>query len=148
VNDGRPAGKALAVDLGTRRIGLAVCDSTGTMAFPHTVLERSGDVVRDRAEIVRAVQETGATTLVVGLPLSLDGTDGPAALLARAEADELATALDDVSVVLFDERLTTVSAQAALGAAGRRGRAARDVVDSVAATVLLQAWLDAGRPRQ
>ncbi len=146
MTDDRPAGRALAVDLGTRRIGLAVCDSIGTMAFPHAVVERSGDAEADRAEIVRAVEETGAATVVVGLPLSLDGTDGPAARLARAEADELAGALDAVCVVLFDERLTTVSAQAALGAAGRRGRAARNVVDSAAATVLLQAWLDAGRP--
>jgi putative Holliday junction resolvase len=142
----RPAGRALAVDLGTRRIGLAVCDSIGTMAFPHAVVERSGDPARDRAEIVRAVEETGARTVVVGLPLSLDGTDGPAARQARAEAEELAGSLGAVPVVLFDERLTTVSAQAALGQAGRRGRAAREVVDSAAAAVLLQAWLDAGRP--
>jgi putative Holliday junction resolvase len=84
--------------------------------------------------------------VVVGLPLSLDGTEGPAARSARDEAEQLAAVLDDRRVVLFDERLTTVSAQAALAQAGRRGRAARSVVDSAAASVLLQSWLDAGRP--
>ncbi len=142
----RPAGRALAVDLGTRRIGLAVCDSAGTMAFPHAVVERTGNAGRDMGEIVRAARECAAATVVVGLPLSLDGTDGPAARRAREESEVLEAALGEVPVVLFDERLTTVSAVAALGSAGRRGRAAREVVDSAAATVLLQAWLDAGRP--
>ncbi len=142
---GRPDNRALAIDLGTRRIGLAACDSAGSMAFPRGVIERR-DPVLDRAEIVRAVRESGASTVVVGLPLSLDGTEGPAARLARQEAAELVTTLGECEVVLFDERLTTVSANAALGAAGRRGPSARRVVDAAAAAVLLQAWLDAGRP--
>ena len=70
----------------------------------------------------------------------------PAARAARAQASELADVLQGTSVVLFDERLTTVSAQAALTAAGRKGRDQRTVVDSAAAAVLLQSWLDAGRP--
>ncbi len=139
-------GKALAVDLGTRRIGLAVSDRAGSMAFPHSVLVRSEDPEADRAAIADAVAETGATTVVVGLPLSLDGTDGPAARGARQEADALARVLPGTEVVLFDERLTTVSAQAALAAAGRRSHQRRAVVDSAAAAVLLQSWLDAGRP--
>jgi putative Holliday junction resolvase len=144
---GRRSGdKALAIDLGSRRIGLAVSDRAGSMAFPHSVIERSNDPAADRAAIAAAVQETGATTVVVGLPLSLDGTDGPAARAARAQAGELADALGGTSVVLFDERLTTVSARAALVAAGRKGRRQRAVVDSAAAAVLLQSWLDAGRP--
>ena len=144
---GRRSGdKALAIDLGSRRIGLAVSDRAGSMAFPHSVIERSNDPAADRAAIAAAVQETGATTVVVGLPLSLDGTDGPAARAARAQASELADVLQGTSVVLFDERLTTVSAQAALVAAGRKGRRQRAVVDSAAAAVLLQSWLDAGRP--
>ena len=144
---GRRSGdKALAIDLGSRRIGLAVSDRAGSMAFPHSVIERSNDPAADRAAIAAAVQETGATTVVVGLPLSLDGTDGPAARAARAQAGELADALGGTSVVLFDERLTTVSARAARVAAGRKGRRQRAVVDSAAAAVLLQSWLDAGRP--
>lgn len=142
----RTGGRALAVDLGSRRIGLAVSDRAGSMAFPHSVLERSEDPDANGAAIAAAVAETGAAVVVVGLPLSLDGTDGPAARRAREQADELARALAGVEIVLFDERLTTVSAHAALAAAGRGGRARRAVVDSAAAAVLLQAWLDAGRP--
>jgi putative Holliday junction resolvase len=144
----RPSGKAVAVDLGSRRIGIAVCNSEGSRAFPRDVIERSGDPAADLAAIARTVEEAGATTVVVGLPLSLDGTDGPAARSARTEADALGAVLKGAQVVLFDERLTTVSAHAALAQAGRRGRAARSVVDSAAASVLLQSWLDAGRPQR
>jgi putative holliday junction resolvase len=84
--------------------------------------------------------------VVIGLPLSLDGSEGPAAAWARGEASALAAALgDDVPVELYDERLTTVSAQRSLVAAGVKGRNRRRVVDQVAAAVLLQAWLDGGR---
>ncbi len=139
---------AVGVDLGTRRIGVARCDSAGTLAFPQAVLERSGDRAADHRALGRLAAEAGARTVVVGLPVSLDGTDGPAARRARAEADELARALVGVEVVLFDERLTTVSARSALAATGRRGRTLRGGLDAAAATVLLQAWLDAGRPRR
>lgn len=138
--------RAVGVDLGSRRIGIAVSDSEGQLAFPRTVVERvpdAGAVVRAIGEVV---EETGADTVVVGLPRSLDGTSGPAARRAEAEAAELARALPGVRVLLFDERLTTVSARGALAAAGHRGRRVRGRVDSAAATVLLQAWLDAGRP--
>lgn len=144
----REPGRALAVDLGERRIGVAVCDSAGTMAFPREVVARGTDPADAVAAIRRVVAETGATTVVVGLPVSLDGTSGPAAERARVEANELARALDGVKVVLFDERLTTVSATSALAAAGSRGRRRRERVDSAAAAVLLQAWLDAGRPER
>jgi len=146
VTGDRPAAKALAVDLGSRRVGLAVCDRDGSMAFPYAVIERAAEESRDAEAIARALAETGATTVVVGLPLSLDGTEGPAARGARQWAARLAEELEDTEVVLFDERLTTVSAQSALHAAGRRGRKARATIDSAAATVLLQSWLDAGRP--
>jgi putative Holliday junction resolvase len=144
---GRGTGeKALAIDLGSRRIGLAVSDRAGSMAFPHSVIERSDDPAADRAAIAVAVADSGATTVVVGLPISLDGTEGRAARSARDEAQELRSVLAGTRVVLFDERLTTVSAEAALTAAGRRGRRQRAVVDSAAAAVLLQTWLDAGGP--
>jgi len=143
----RPGGRAVAVDLGARRVGLAVSDSAGTLAVPYETFERSDDPGRDAAVIARALEETGATTVVVGLPLSLDGSAGPAAEGARAWAEHLRASLDGVEVVLFDERLTTVSATAGLAAAGRRGRQARARVDSAAATVLLQSWLEAGAPR-
>jgi putative Holliday junction resolvase len=81
--------------------------------------------------------------VVVGLPLSLDGSEGAAAQSARAEAEELAAALPGIRVETFDERLTTVTATGQLREAGKRGTAQRRSVDSAAATVLLQAWLGA-----
>jgi putative holliday junction resolvase len=140
--------RAVGVDLGSHRIGIAVSDSEGSMAFPRELIERGPDPADGLAAIARVVDETGAATVVVGRPTSLDGSAGPAARRAEAEAAELARRLPGVRVLLFDERLTTVSAQAALAAAGRRGRGARSRVDSAAATVLLQAWLDAGRPER
>ncbi len=142
------AARAVAIDLGSRRIGVAVCDSAGTMAFPKTVIHRGAEPADDVGAIAAVVAEVGATTVVVGLPLSLDGRDGLAARRARAEAEELARGLGGVRVVLFDERLTTVSAQAALVAGGRRRSRDRGELDAAAAAVLLQAWLDAGGPTQ
>jgi putative Holliday junction resolvase len=137
--------RALALDLGSRRIGVALCDRDGTVATPYETVHRSGDAARDRAEVARLADEAEAEVVVVGLPISLDGTDGTAALAARAEAAELAAAID-LPVVLHDERLTTVSAQRSLQTQGLRGRRARTVVDQVAASVILQDWLDGGGP--
>jgi putative Holliday junction resolvase len=129
----------VALDLGDKRIGVAV--SAGRLAVPHRTVERSGDSDRDRAALVGLVEELGADQVIVGLPLSLDGSRGPAAVKAEAEAAALATALP-VPVELVDERLSTVAASRSLRAAGMGGRAQRRVVDQVAATVILQAWLD------
>lgn len=139
-------GRAVAIDLGSKRIGVAVSDSAGTMAFPRPTIERRGDPAADRRAVAALVAEEGATVLLVGLPLSLDGRHGPAARAAAAEAGALATVLagTGVRVETHDERLTTVSADAALAGAGVRGRDRRRSVDSAAATVLLQSWLDAG----
>jgi putative Holliday junction resolvase len=138
--------RALGLDLGTRRIGVALSDSAGLVATPHDVLTRSNDRARDHARIAALVDESGAGVVVVGLPLSLDGTVGPAARGVLGEADELRARLP-VSVVTWDERLSTVEAQQRLRAAGVKGRKGRRVVDQVAATVILQSWLDAGQPR-
>jgi putative Holliday junction resolvase len=134
----------VALDLGKQRVGVAVSDSAGTMAVPSTTIARTGDAARDRIRLADEVRQLEAERVVVGLPLSMDGSEGPAAVWARAEAEALA-ALIDVPVELYDERLTTVSAQRALVAAGVKGRNRRQVVDQVAAAVLLQAWLDGGR---
>ena len=138
--------RVLGVDLGARRIGLACSDPTGTLATPLTVLERSGDVARDHAAIVTAALDAEAERIVVGLPLSLDGSDGPAARAIRAEVEALATAAgSQLPVSLHDERLTTVSAERDLMAAGMRGRARRKIVDAAAAAVMLQSWLEGER---
>jgi putative Holliday junction resolvase len=138
--------RALALDLGTRRIGVALSDSAGTVATPLDVLTRSNDRMRDHARIADLVAEAGAEVVVVGLPLSLDGSVGPAARGVLDEADELRARLD-VSVVTWDERLSTVEAERRLRAAGVKGPKGRGVVDQVAATVILQSWLDSGQPR-
>jgi putative holliday junction resolvase len=139
--------RVVGFDLGARRIGVAVSDGTGTLASPRGTIERSGDAGADRGALASMVQEVGATRVVVGLPLSMNGRRGPAARAAQAEADELAAVLapQGIAVETFDERLTTVSAARSLREAGRDGRAQRTRIDQSAAAVLLQAWLDAGR---
>jgi putative Holliday junction resolvase len=119
------------------------------MATPRGTVTRSGDAERDRRALVDLAVEEEAVVVVVGLPLSLDGSRGPAARAAEAEAEALAGPLADRGIVveLFDERLTTVSAHQALTAGGTRGRDQRAVVDRTAAAILLTAWLDARRVR-
>ena len=138
-------GRAVALDLGTRRIGVAASDPGGVLASPRTTLERSGDLALDHRRIAALVAEEEATTVVVGLPLSLDGSIGPAERAVLDEVVNLAAVLR-VPVVTHDERFTTVTAHEQLRAAGMGGRRRRSVVDQQAATVLLQDWLDAQRP--
>ena len=146
-----PPGRVLGVDLGARRIGLALSDPLGVLAGPLAVLERTGDQAIDHAAILSAATENEAGRIVVGVPLSLStGRPGPAAQAALREVAELAAqaaALDPpLSVETYDERLTTVTAQRSLAAGGVRARDRRAVVDKVAAAVMLQAWLD-GQPK-
>jgi putative Holliday junction resolvase len=133
--------RVIGLDLGSKRIGVAVSDRSGTIATPLAVLQRRGNHAADHRAIAALVAEEEAERLVVGLPLGLDGGVGPAARSALAEAEELATVVT-VPVETFDERLTTVSADRALIEAGLRAPARRTVVDKVAAAVMLQAWLD------
>ena len=133
----------LAVDLGERRIGLALSDPSGTLASPLRTLEASGDPDRDRLAVVEAARDAEAQVIVVGLPRSLSGREGPAARRARAEASALAEVAGEIAVELHDERFTTRDAERALGAAGRRGRDRRARVDAAAAAIILQSYLDA-----
>jgi putative Holliday junction resolvase len=135
------------VDLGERRIGLALSDPLGITAGPHAVIERSATPEADHRAILAAALEVEAECIVVGLPLSLSGRVGPAAQAALAEAEELrrAAAEAGIRVETYDERLTTVTAERALSAGGVRGRARRRLVDQVAAAVMLQSWLDGRR---
>jgi putative holliday junction resolvase len=144
--------RVLGVDLGTRRIGLAVSDPLRLTAGPLAVIERSGDPAIDHDRILAAAREAEASTIVVGLPLSLSsGRAGPAARAVLDEVAELAgrAAAADPSVAIetWDERLTTVTAEAVLSAGGVRGRARQQAVDKVAAAVILQSWLDGRRSR-
>jgi putative Holliday junction resolvase len=132
--------RVVGIDLGTRRIGVAVSDPTGTLASPYEVVERSP---QSYAAIARIVAEVEAGRVVVGLPLSLDGRDGPAAVKAREEAAALGQALP-VPVELYDERLTTVTANRSMMDLQMKADARKRVVDKVAAAVMLQSWLDSG----
>jgi putative Holliday junction resolvase len=135
-------GRVLALDFGTRRIGVAVSDPLGISAQPHSVVDGSDPELM--SEIVRLVAELGVERIVVGLPLSLDGREGPAANQARRFAQEVAEATAR-PVELLDERFTTVTAERVLVEAGLPGRRRRLVRDRVAAAVLLQAYLDGAR---
>jgi putative Holliday junction resolvase len=137
--------RVLALDLGTRRVGVAVSDATETLASPRPFVARSGDRARDHRRIAELVTEEEAGLVLVGLPLSLDGSEGPAARSARAEVEELRAALP-VPVEVHDERLTTVTAHRLLADQGLDARRRRSVVDGAAAAVLLQTWLDARAP--
>ena len=134
--------RALGVDLGARRIGLALSDPSRTIATPHEVLRRSGDPAADRRAIVDTARRQDANVIVVGLPLSLSGGSGPAARAALEEVEALRAVSGDIEVTVHDERLTTVTAERALTEAGIRREARRRVVDKVAAAVMLQSWLE------
>ena len=134
-------GVRLGVDPGDARIGVARSDPSGILATPvETVRRGSGDLRR----IHRILEEEGAVEVVVGLPRSLGGGEGPAAAKARAFAARLARRVAPVPVRLVDERLTTVTAEAMLRDQ-RKGAKRRAVVDQVAAVVILQQALDAER---
>jgi putative Holliday junction resolvase len=134
-------GRVLALDVGTRRLGVAVSDPSRTVASPlATILRR--DPASDAAALAA---EQDATTIVTGLPVTLAGTEGPAARAVRAYLEELRPLLGGLVIELADERLSTVAAERALVGGGVRRRDRRQVVDQVAASVFLQTWLDQRR---
>ena len=120
---------------------MAVSDPGGVLASPHTVIQRGRAHADDHRALAAIIDDVGAEIVVVGMPLSLDGTVGPAAKAVEAEVEELRQVLE-VPVEVYDERFTTVTAERSLGERGVKGRARRRVVDQAAAAVLLQAWLD------
>ena len=140
-------GRAVGVDLGTKRVGVAVSDTGQVLASPYEVIQRSGDLTRDRLRLKAIVDECDASVVVVGLPLSMDGSVGLAATAALEEAAVLAEVLAPVPVETFDERLTTVSADRSMMQRKMKADARRRVVDKVAAAVMLQAWLDSREAR-
>ncbi len=137
-------GVRLGVDVGSVRVGLAVCDPDGVLASAVATLARDAQGT-DLREIARQSSERGVLEVVVGHPLSMKGQEGHAAGLARGYAVSLARLLAPVPVRLVDERLSTVAAHQQLHGAGVRGRKHRSVVDQVAAVVVLQSALDVER---
>ena len=135
-------GVRLGLDPGDARVGVARSDPSGFLATPvETVRRGEGDLDR----IVELLAEAEAVEVVVGLPRSLSGGEGPSAKKVRQFARALARQVEPVPVRLCDERLTTVSAEAMLRGQGRKGQKRRAVVDQAAAVLILQHALDTER---
>jgi putative Holliday junction resolvase len=137
-------GRRLGIDVGAVRVGVAICDPDGVLATPLVTVPRDVEGGSDLRTIAGLVAEHEAVGVVVGLPRTLAGREGPAAEAARVFADALAGVVD-VPLELSDERLTTVVATQQLRARGVKGRKQRAVVDQAAAVAILQGWLDAHR---
>lgn len=137
------SGIRLGVDVGSVRVGLAASDPGGLVATPVETLERDLAHGGDQAAIASMVHDRDVLEVVVGLPRSLSGGEGPAAEVVRTYATTLAARISPTPVRLVDERLTTIDAHRQLRESGLPGRGQRAVVDQVAAVLILQAALDA-----
>lgn len=130
----------LAIDPGTKRVGLAISDDAARLAVPLDAV----DVKESSSAIQEAVTSKDVDVVIVGLPISLDGIERASAKAARSFAESLRDQLD-VPVELWDERLTTKEAEGRLHGAGKKAKEQRGAVNSLAATVLLQSYLDSKR---
>jgi putative Holliday junction resolvase len=135
-------GRVIGLDLGDARIGVSISDDDRLMAVPIGTIHTGAPA--DLKAVAALVEEHAVSLVVVGLPLSMSGEQGSAAVKAESFAGALRSILT-VPVELQDERLSTVEAERGLRDAGVTGRERRKVVDRSAATVILQAWLDATR---
>ncbi|MDX2014863.1 MAG: Holliday junction resolvase RuvX [Myxococcaceae bacterium] len=136
--------RAMGLDVGTKTVGVAVADELGFTAQPITVIRRSS-LKKDLAELISIANERGVDRFVVGLPLNMDGSEGPRAVATRTFGDALGAA-SGLPIIYQDERLTTVAAERALLEADVSRQKRRQVIDQVAASIILQGWLDA-QPR-
>lgn len=136
--------RVLGVDLGARRIGLAISDPRGAIASPAGILASAGNPELDARSVLTRAAESGATRIVVGLPVNMDGSEGPQARAARRFA-ELLRASSPLPVELWDERLTSFQADEHLADAGLSRSARKRRRDAIAAQVMLQSFLDARR---
>ncbi|PKQ16171.1 MAG: Holliday junction resolvase RuvX [Actinobacteria bacterium HGW-Actinobacteria-7] len=136
--------RVIGLDIGEKRIGVAVSDPSQTVASPLVVLD-AARVRGDARELLRLVEDYEAGCIVVGLPLSLDGTEGPQATHVRVVAARLASVIP-IPFEYFDERHSSSQARRALTLGGVSERRQRGAVDSVAAALFLQNYLDSRRP--
>lgn len=134
----------MALDLGERRVGVAISDSLAITAQPFAVIERGGNMLTELRDII---DEFEIDRIVVGLPLKMGGAEGDAASAARREADLMRDSLN-LPVVLWDERMTTLTAERALIDQGLRRKKRREVIDKIAAAVILQSYLDSRKGQQ
>lgn len=140
----RARGRRLGIDVGAVRVGVAMCDPDGILATPVETVPRDAGGAADVRRIAELVAEHDVVGVVLGLPRTLRGEDGPAAAAAQEFAEALRAGLD-VPVELTDERMTTVVATRQLAGRGVKGRRQRAVVDQQAAVAILQGWLDTTR---
>jgi putative Holliday junction resolvase len=138
---GEPS-RALGIDLGDARVGLAVSDPTGAIAQPLEWIERTGGR-KDYARIAARVRDLGVSVVVVGLPRLMSGEEGEQARKSREFAEQLRRRLGSVPVEMWDERLTTAEAERTMISGGATRRRRKEAVDPMAAALILQGFLDA-----
>lgn len=140
----RFSGRGLGVDLGSKRIGVALCDSNGTLATPYETVERSGNMDADHRRLLALIEESEAAFVVFGVPYAL--RDGGVGDSAQAILDEIVVfeklLPEACELHRQDERLTTVTAERRLTEMGIKGKKRKQLVDQIAAAVILQTWLD------
>ena len=135
--------RTLGLDIGSVRIGVAVSDPAGRVASPIAVLDAKA-LASDIRPLLRLVEDYETECLVVGLPYTLSGDEGPQADAVRSEAERLAAAVG-LPVEYVDERLSSEEARRSMAASGMSEKEMRGAVDKVAAALILQGWLDAQR---
>jgi putative Holliday junction resolvase len=138
--------RRLALDIGERRIGVAVSDPSGRVATPLVVLD-ARELARDISPLRRLIDDYEPAELVIGLPLTLSGEEGPQAASIRATVRRLIEPLG-IPLTYHDERFTSTDAERAMAAAGADSKARRGSVDMVAASLLLQSYLDTRSNRE
>lgn len=136
--------RLMGLDVGDKTIGVAVSDELGISASPVTVIQRTGSLKREIAEIRRVVEEYGIERIVVGMPLMLDGTTGVQAQKVEVFAEALRRRVE-IPIVMWDERLTTAEVERILIAADQSRAKRKKVIDKLAAAVILQSYMDRHR---
>lgn len=132
--------RIMGVDLGDARTGLALCDPSGFLASGIGCI-KSTSFLKTADEVVRIAKEKGATLIVLGHPINMNGTLGPRAEKAQAFKTHL-EGLCDIPVVLFDERLSTANAHTMLNITNTRGQKRKNIIDEMSACLILQSYLD------
>jgi putative Holliday junction resolvase len=130
---------ALGIDFGDVRIGIAATDDFGILAHPVETIDR--DCTEELERIAQLTHARGIKTLVLGLPLRMDGSEGDSAAKVRKFADQLMRRIPDIPLVFVDESLTTATASAKLREAGRNARKQKAVIDQAAAVEILNIWM-------
>ena len=133
--------RVIGIDLGSKRIGIALSDSDLTVATPLDVIERSGNAENDHIAILKITDEWEVKRIIVGLPISLDGTLGASAQSVIDEISRLGN-LTDIPIETHDERFTTVTAEQILLQQNVKRDKKKRVIDKVAAAIILQGWID------